>query len=311
MIHELVGIKDHRVKLACDKDEIVINPEDDEFFRNNMYENYGEIGNNLNTIVEEFKTKNKSQAKVESIEDMQRLMENYPEFKQAQGNMNKHLNIMSEVKRLNNQYHLFEVSEVEQEISSKDAFKEHTKMVSEIFENPDIDGLAKIKILTIYALRYEGEAKLGKFHDILKKQGISDDHFEFCELILKYAGKDRRGPMLFKKNKDILSKGINFLKSNFADVQNVFTQHKSLLHTIIELMLQNKLNERDFPYMSGNTPDLPDNIIVFMIGGATFEEAREISEFNKTSQCNIILGGSTIHNSKTFIAEASDLKSLD
>jgi len=60
MIHELVGIKDHRVKLACDKDEIVINPEDDEFFRNNMYENYGEIGNNLNTIVEEFKTKNKS-----------------------------------------------------------------------------------------------------------------------------------------------------------------------------------------------------------------------------------------------------------
>ena len=78
MIHELIGIQNHRLKLPGVKEEIVINPDVDEFFRENMYNNYGDLGNNLNTLVDEFKEKTKSQAKVESIEDMQRFMENYP-----------------------------------------------------------------------------------------------------------------------------------------------------------------------------------------------------------------------------------------
>ncbi len=93
------------------KEEIVINPDQDDFFRANMHLNYGDLGNNLNDLVQEFKEKSKSQAKVESIEDMQRFIENYPEFKRASGNVTKHVNIMSELKKKVDQYTLFEVSE--------------------------------------------------------------------------------------------------------------------------------------------------------------------------------------------------------
>ena len=41
MIHELIGITNHRVKLPGVKDEIVINPDHDDFFEANMYLNYG------------------------------------------------------------------------------------------------------------------------------------------------------------------------------------------------------------------------------------------------------------------------------
>lgn len=41
MIHELIGIQNHRVKLPGVKDEIVINPDQDEFFKANMFLNYG------------------------------------------------------------------------------------------------------------------------------------------------------------------------------------------------------------------------------------------------------------------------------
>jgi len=40
-----------------------------------------------------------------------------------------------------------------------------------------------------------------------------------------------------------------------------------------------------------------------MIGGTTYEESKEINRLSKKLNINIILGGNTIHNSKTFLAE--------
>lgn len=40
------------------------------FFLQNMYCNFGEIGTNIKSLMEEFQRKSKSQAKVESIADM-------------------------------------------------------------------------------------------------------------------------------------------------------------------------------------------------------------------------------------------------
>ena len=113
MIHELVSIRHHRVQLSTQSDEIVCNPDVDDFFKENMYLNYGELCNNMQKLVEEYKVKTKSSAKVESIEDMMRFMENYSEFRQYAGNVTKHANIVAELKILNDKYHLFDVSEIE------------------------------------------------------------------------------------------------------------------------------------------------------------------------------------------------------
>lgn len=43
------------------------------------------------------------------------------------------------------------------------------------------------------------------------------------------------------------------------------------------------------------------------MGGVTYEEAREIALLNKKGGQNIFIGGTTIHNSKTFLAEVSQL----
>lgn len=50
---------------------------------------------------------------------------------------------------------------------------------------------------------------------------------------------------------------------------------------------------------------MPDEIIVFMAGGVTYEEATKVAEFNKTNpgKVRVILGGSTIHNSTSFLEE--------
>jgi len=46
----------------------------------------------------------------------------------------------------------------------------------------------------------------------------------------------------------------------------------------------------------------PSEIILFYIGGCTYEEAKEVDSLNKQGGISVLLGGTFIHNSKTFLA---------
>lgn len=308
MIHEMIGINNHRVKLT-NGEEIVINPDQDEFFGKNMYKNYGEMAEELNRLVSEFKLKHQSQAKVESIQDMQRFMETYPEFKKYSGNVTKHVNIMSEISRKVDKKKLLAVSEIEQEIAIKSSKSEHTSSVKEILEDPDVDNFEKVRLVMIYALRYEGDSNIDKFKTLLKEHDVKDTHIDLIDIVIKYAGKSKRSPFLFSKGSNILSSALDIFTSNFKDVKNVFTQHKSCMRSIIEQMTNGKLSETEFPFVANSPANTKTtDIIVFIVGGATFQEAKEVAEFNAISpEYNIILGGTTIHNSQTFIAEATEV----
>jgi vacuolar protein sorting-associated protein 45 len=51
----------------------------------------------------------------------------------------------------------------------------------------------------------------------------------------------------------------------------------------------------------------PQDIIVFIVGGITFEEAFTVAELNKLNpNCRIMLGGTFIHNSTTFLNDLSN-----
>lgn len=57
----------------------------------------------------------------------------------------------------------------------------------------------------------------------------------------------------------------------------------------------------------GSTRDKPQDIIVFLIGGVTFEEAKTVSQINGSSPgVRIVLGGTCVHNSTTFLDEMED-----
>lgn len=49
---------------------------------------------------------------------MQRIIENFPEFKKGERNTTKHFNILEELRRLVDSNNLYEVSEIEQDIVS-------------------------------------------------------------------------------------------------------------------------------------------------------------------------------------------------
>lgn len=90
-----------------------------------------------------------------------------------------------------------------------------------------------------------------------------------------------------------------------SGVDNVFTQHKPVLHETLEELLKGSLKDNLYPCISKYMlNEKPQDIIVFMVGGCTYEESLTVHQFNKNYPgVNIILGGTFVHNSSSFIAE--------
>eukprot|EP00913_Durusdinium_trenchii_P010331 g9687.t1 len=57
----------------------------DQFFNDNLYSNFGDLGQNIRKYVEKYQNDTKNTARIESIEEMQRFVDEYPEFRRLSG----------------------------------------------------------------------------------------------------------------------------------------------------------------------------------------------------------------------------------
>lgn len=90
-------------------------------------------------------------------------------------------------------------------------------------------------------------------------------------------------------------------------VENVYTQHSPRLELTLQNLIKGRLRDQQYPFEGPSTRDKPQDIIVFIAGGATFEEAKCVSQLNASSPgVRIVLGGTSVHNSTTFLEEMED-----
>lgn len=126
MVHEELGIFNGRVDLNEVPDirpelkEIVLSQDQDPFFKKNMYLNFGDLGGSIKEYVEQYQSKTKSNANIESIEDMKRFVEDFPEFRKLSGNVSKHVALVGELSRRVGAHSLLDVSELEQSLACND-----------------------------------------------------------------------------------------------------------------------------------------------------------------------------------------------
>lgn len=95
-----------------------------------MYLNFGDLGANVKEYVDHFQSKTKSNMNIESIADMKRFVEDYPEFRRLSGNVSKHVTLISELSRLVESGRLLEVSELEQSLACGDSHNADLKVRS-------------------------------------------------------------------------------------------------------------------------------------------------------------------------------------
>ena len=91
--------------------------------------------------------------------------------------------------------------------------------------------------------------------------------------------------------------------------ENVYTQHSPRLEATLQNLIKARLKEQQYPFVEGGgtTRDKPQDIIVFMVGGATYEEAKMVAQVNASSPgVRVVLGATSVHNSTTFLEEVED-----
>lgn len=102
-------------------------------------------------------------------------------------------------------------------------------------------------------------------------------------------------------------------------IQNVYTQHVPLLNTTLENLIKGRLKEVDYPHVRSSGPPpskAPKLVIIFMVGGTTYEEARNIAELNAQGEksdsgwcqgVKFVLGGTGVQNSQSFLSDLAEM----
>ncbi|XP_062567933.1 vacuolar protein sorting-associated protein 45-like [Saccostrea cucullata] len=311
MVHELLGINNNRINLSDvpgiskDLKEVVLSAEHDEFYANNMYNNFGEIGTNIKDLMEEFQKKSQSTAKVESIADMKAFIENYPQFKKMSGTVAKHVAVVGELSRLVTKHHLMEASELEQELACQGDHSACLQRIKSLLSNDKLQPLDMLRLVMLYALRYESHSNndISGLLDVLRKKGVSDKLRNLVPAVLEYGGRKARGSDLFG-NQDAVAMTKRFFKG-LKGVENIYTQHKPVMFNVLDQLIKGKLKEGSFPYLGTSVlKERPQDIIVFMIGGATYEEAMTVHTLNRTTPgVRVVLGSTSVLNFKSFLDE--------
>jgi len=322
MVHELLGLNNHRVVLkgapniAKDLEEVVLSSCQDDFFRENRHKNFGELGENIQKLLQDYQkqTAQHNTSNLNTIEDMQAFMDKFPELRSRSHNVSKHVAIMGELARLVEVCSLMDISQFEQELACADDHTAHWRELMEKLDSPSVKIPDKLRLGLLYALRYETSGNINMVQQAMKKSGVPPDMVNLVPVMLRYGGSKSRGPGLYGDPNNIMSNLTKSFMTSVQGVQNVYAQHIPLLMDTIQSITKGKLRRDTHPFVPGSvktvpgvSPEtlIPDEIIVFIVGGVTYEEGTKIAEFNQVNRgkVQVILGGSTVHNSTSFLEE--------
>lgn len=322
MVHELLGIHNGRVDLSTVPDihpeltEITLTTATDPFFQAQYLSTFGDLGTVLKDYVQSYQSRSlATSSSINSISDMKRFVEEYPEFRKLSANVSKHVALVGELSRLVGRDKLLEIGEVEQGLATSAGAD--FKSVQGIITDNSISSWHKLRIIILYALRYQKTSanNISTLIKLLLENGVSREDARLVYVALNVAGADQRQDDLFS-TESLLAKGRSALKG-LKGVENIYMQHSPLLSRTLENLFRGRLKETSYPFLEPPGPSAslqrPQDVIVFIIGGTTYAEARTITLWNQdpasvsngsvpaSSGTRFLLGGTCVHSSSSFL----------
>jgi vacuolar protein sorting-associated protein 45 len=308
MIHEVLGTKDNIVSLDESR-AYVISSLQDEFFRKNMFLNFGDVGMAVKDLVDKLSVDHKVVRGLETIEDIAAFVEDLPQATQQQGLTAKHVAIMSCLSKIVEERSLMKVSGVEQDVCCQTSNPTaHYQAVTSILEDPVIRVRDKARLVLLYALRYGGDAPKEVASICLAMERLDGAETGLLNAIRYMRKRGTSGSSLdLFSDKTLSSRFASLAKQHLHGVENVYTQHQPAFAGVIERISRGRLAAEDYPSVDGRQEGHQRSakvIIAFIIGGTTYEEAKVVAEMNeKTSDSptRIYLGGTSVTSSDTYL----------
>ena len=309
LLNEIFGIHNNVVDLSCDgnpnlKNQIVLDARSDRFYSSNLFSEYDRLADAVRKLVSEVKAQNDQLNGTEwTPEQLSHLIRDLQINQEKKAVVSKHVELTSAINTEVKNQDLITVSKLEQQIATENDPKAHYKAVLSAIQSAKTTDQNAFRLCILLAIRYNREnldfsalkSELCARPNGDKMGSIIDDVVDYANG--SFVAGDRR----------VLS-GIISSAIKITESKSAFALWTPWISGILEKLDKGKLLETAFP--SANIAKVNNNnlrVIVFVIGGVTYEEERIALQYSKGKRTEdskiseILLGGTQLLNMKSFI----------
>ena len=195
-------------------------------------------------------------------DDMQRFVDNYPQFALQSGTVSRHVSVMGEISKIVNQRKLLAVSALEQELVCGSEHQEVCDKLAKLIDDREVQFMDKLRCTMLYGLRYENHPNQlpilrGQLRAHARVAGLRENVLELLDRVLALSGGHSRTWPLFGDEAEgaanSIKNAVKTLATNVKGIDNIYTQHRSLMFDILTQLYQGELKTMQFPFAEGGS----------------------------------------------------------
>ncbi|EDO07777.1 Sec1 family protein [Babesia bovis T2Bo] len=293
MIYEMLNVTRNSVRIG--EEDFVLNPDFDDFYGSHLFKEFSDVESALTTMIQESK---------KTFSGAVDILQSLPQQTKICNETKRHVAILHELSTQIQRKNLLNTGLLEQDMGthskgSADAFE----AVVEIINTATVDSFEKLRLALIFCLEYRRhEDKINMIKDNLRLNGL-ESMVPKLSALLDYAVRPDNASdstALFSKAKNTINKSLS------SGASSPYMQYTSRLAHIVQSLLKGRLDTHSFSMIatsddSGfNLGTRPSSVVVYVIGGATFNEYRDLQGVSAATGVPILLGGSRLLNSQNF-----------
>lgn len=297
-INTLFDVKYNVVTMPKDKSQFVLDERHDMFYAEYCNKFLAEIGPAVSSLAKEAVALNEaSKQKISTPGQIASVVTAATQFQSKMSVAKEHIALVDAINKAVEEKCLLTASEVEQALATGDDAAFHASEIIRISQIPGIPHESIVRLALLFALRYEGRApeQTAQVKSIAGTDGalLMDAVIQLC------GAKERKHEDVFA-NKSALKRLFSDIRMITEAQPNVLSQYRCLLFDILRRVRTGSLDEIAYPTKGGVTSQKPQKIVVFYVGGATFEEERAAAEVSR-GDIDVVVGGSFVHSPQSFV----------
>ena len=284
MINDYLQFENNIITLG--NEQFVVDERSDSFFKNNLYSDYGTLGQNISNLTKSVQSKKFDTTQINDIETLKSYIQNYPSYQEKSQLASKHITITSAFADKVNKYSVLDVSELEQSICCDNNPNEQLESMRKYF---GVGNEISLRLVLIYALKYRDSDRLNN---------ISPEFQNHIQQMLNFVP--------FKKlQENALLMVASSLKNMFTGSENSRMRRKTHLEEVLTKFKDGKLDEKSFPYIiiDGVGQKNTRKVIAFIVGGVTYAEGAAVYRLQKSAGIDAVVGGTSVLNWHSFLRQ--------
>ncbi|KAK1444898.1 Sec1 like protein [Babesia gibsoni] len=293
MIHELLPITRNKLKIG--EEEFILNPDFDDFYGEHLFTEFSDVEASLADLVHQSK---------KQFSDAFNILQNIPQQTKMCNETKRHVAILHELSKIIQQKQLLNNGLLEQDMGTRakrsaDAFD----AVVDALNNTSIDAFERTRLAMIFCLVYRSNLeKINMVKDNMRMNGLTH-MLKMVDSLLLYSDTNDS----YKTSSDLLSKAKTTLNQSFMGAAaSPYMQYKSRISHHVEALIKGQLDNRHFSLIPSSYDldftfkTLPASVVIYVIGGITMGEYRDLQLLSKEEGVPILLGGTRLINSHSF-----------